>query len=76
MTDIREQITTTRARAEHISQLSDPTDAEMHKANAFTMERLLAEHEAAGEYLYDTNKRQGLQDAYLAVQTTEQNDGR
>ncbi len=35
-------------------------------------EKLEVVYEAAGEYLYDTNKRQGLQDAYLAVQTTEQ----
>ena len=27
--------------------------------------------EAAGEYLYDTSKRQGLFDAYLAVQTVD-----
>ena len=41
MSDIRKQIFFTRARSEHTRELSDPTDAKMHKVNADTMERLL-----------------------------------
>ncbi len=34
------------------------------------VKNLEAVYEAAGEYLYDTNKRQGLQDAYLRLEDT------
>ncbi len=30
-------------------------------------DKLQAVYDAAGEYLYDTSKRQGLMDAYIAV---------
>ncbi len=47
MDDIRKQIVLARVRADYLSLQLDPTDSEMHKANAFTMEKLLAVCEAA-----------------------------
>ena len=47
MSDIRTQIFFTRARAEYTSELPEPTDAKMHKANANMMERMFAVVEAA-----------------------------
>ena len=42
MTDIRQQIVIARARASYLSEQPDQVDANMHSANADSLEKLLA----------------------------------
>jgi len=75
MNEIREQIVITRARASYLSEQPDQVDTNMHKANADTMEKLLAALEAIykdgvwNECEYCARKAVLANDAIDVVQT-------
>ena len=88
MDDIREQIVLTKARAEYLSESTDMTDAEMHKSNVATMEKLLATlkdvQKLAGDCYQGASEREPIlviaqiweaaNEVLAAVHTTEQID--